>query len=96
MDADAAIASGRQPRADARAIDEVELRRAGVFLQTKGHLEDARFHLERLELAVVDVHVAPLVQAELVLHLVVERPAHAPFDAHAAPRDVEGGVVLRD
>ena len=88
------IATRCKTGADARSIDKVEVCRAGVLVEAKGHFEDAGADLRCLELAIVDIHVAPLMGAELVFDLVVEDASHASFDADPAASDVEPAIFI--
>ena len=93
MHRDAAIAARRETRADLRSIDEVEVRRARVLVEAERQLEDAGAYLHRLELAIVEIHVAPFARADLVLNLVID-VTYPPLDPDAAAGDVEPSVLI--
>src|SRR5688572_8858477 len=88
-----AVAAWRKTRADPRSIDEVEIRRAGAFVEAEWHLENATANLHGLELSIVEIDVAPLARTQLVLDLKVD-VFHPPINADATAGDIESPVLV--
>lgn len=86
---DAGIAPGRQGRG-ARPVHEIEVRRAGVLVETEGQRELSRLDIDAFERAVIDVHVAPPARPDqLALDLEVRGAADCAGHAHAAARNIK-------
>ena len=96
VDHHALVPPGGEEDGRARAVHEVQVRRARSLVHAERQLELAALHLHEIELLVVDVDVPPgvLVVDEIVLNLVVEEIEQFAVDANTIARQVDVRAVI--